>query len=113
MESRTHSTSEPTSLSGPFDAVLFDVDGTLVDSAASIARAWTTWLVEYGITPDPTVNLNGMTTEAIVRMCLPDADEAHLRGAMSRIDELELDAGDVVALPGAARALAEIGRAHV
>lgn len=96
------------SLPEHFDAVIFDVDGTLVDSAASIARAWTTWLQEFGITPDPSVNLNGMTTEAIVRLCLPDADAGELAAAVARIDELEQDAEGVTARPGAAEALAGV-----
>ena len=32
-----------------FDAVLFDMDGTLVDSTAAVYRAWAAWAVEHGV----------------------------------------------------------------
>jgi beta-phosphoglucomutase-like phosphatase (HAD superfamily) len=31
-------------------AVLFDMDGTLVESDASVRRAWEGWCAEYGVT---------------------------------------------------------------
>ncbi|MCP9954895.1 HAD family hydrolase [Actinomadura madurae] len=34
------------------DAVLFDVDGTLVDSTPLVERAAHEWAAEYGIDPD-------------------------------------------------------------
>jgi beta-phosphoglucomutase-like phosphatase (HAD superfamily) len=34
------------------DAVLLDMDGTLVDSDAAVERAWTTWVVEHGVDGD-------------------------------------------------------------
>ena len=33
-----------------FDAVLFDMDGTLVDSTPAVERSWATWGSEYGLT---------------------------------------------------------------
>jgi beta-phosphoglucomutase-like phosphatase (HAD superfamily) len=36
----------------PFDTVLFDVDGTLIDSNTAHARAWTESLREYGVAVD-------------------------------------------------------------
>lgn len=38
-------------LTGTVAAVLFDMDGTLVDSDAAVDRSWTAWAVEYGIDP--------------------------------------------------------------
>ena len=35
-----------------FDAVLFDMDGTLVDSDAAVERAWANWANEYGFAPE-------------------------------------------------------------
>ena len=33
------------------DAVLLDMDGTLVGSDAAVERAWTVWANEYGVEP--------------------------------------------------------------
>ncbi|MCC5709541.1 phosphatase, partial [Klebsiella pneumoniae] len=30
------------------DAILFDIDGTLVDSTAAVNRSWTTWAGRHG-----------------------------------------------------------------
>ena len=35
-----------------FDAVLFDMDGTLIDSTPAVMRAWTTWRHEFGLSPE-------------------------------------------------------------
>ena len=32
-----------------FEAVIFDLDGTLVDSTPAVIRAWDTWASEYGL----------------------------------------------------------------
>ena len=32
------------------DALLFDLDGTLVDSTPAVIRSWTAWATERGIT---------------------------------------------------------------
>ena len=34
-----------------FDAVLFDMDGTLIDSMAGSLRAWAAWAQEHGVDP--------------------------------------------------------------
>ncbi|MFF4600511.1 HAD-IA family hydrolase [Amycolatopsis sp. NPDC001319] len=88
-------------------AVLFDVDGVLVDSTASGERSWTRWAHEHGL--DPAVVLDGVhgrrSTET-VRMHLPE-DQAE--EGLRRIDELEIgDAGTTVAIPGAAELLASL-----
>ncbi len=33
-------------------AVLFDADGTLIDSIPAVERAWRTWSAEYGFDAD-------------------------------------------------------------
>lgn len=86
-----------------FAAVIFDIDSTLVNSLPSLGRVWSQWMTEYGVTPDPSVNLNGMTTAGIVRLALPDGP---FEEALARVEELEAnDVADVTALPGAAKAL--------
>ena len=46
-----------------FEAVIFDVDQTLVDSAKALAKAWGTWLAEVGVAPDPSRSFHGWTSE--------------------------------------------------
>ena len=35
-----------------FDAVIFDMDGTLIDSTPAVMRAWETWAAEHGLDVD-------------------------------------------------------------
>lgn len=89
-----------------FAAVIFDMDGTLVDSTPAIVRTWTTWAVEHDITAEQLQGFHGVPSGDVIRSLLP-ADRAD--AAIARIDELELaDVADVVALPGAADALATL-----
>jgi mannitol-1-/sugar-/sorbitol-6-phosphatase len=101
-------------LAETFDAVLFDMDGTLLDSTASVVRSWTRWAGEFGVPMSALTSrsFHGVPARDIVATLLPggDLDTAH-----ARIVELEvLDATDCTALPGAVPALAAAaGRAAV
>lgn len=90
-----------------FDAVLFDNDGTLVDSSASAERAWIAWGAEYGVDITSLHGLHGVPAAAIIAERAPGLDQA---AALQRIIDLETaDVDDVTALPGAADALAALG----
>ncbi|MBT2447242.1 HAD-IA family hydrolase [Streptomyces sp. ISL-43] len=87
---------------GPhFDALLFDNDGTLISSMASVYRCWTRWAREYGIAEDvfEAAELNGRPAAEIIAELLPTQVRAE---ALARIEALEVAdvAGGVVALPG-------------
>ena len=92
----------------PFAAVLLDMDGTLVDSTAAIARCWSTWALEHGITQRQLVAAHGHGRPAaeIVRD-LVGAERAER--AAARITELEVaDVDGVVQLPGVPQLLAAL-----
>jgi mannitol-1-/sugar-/sorbitol-6-phosphatase len=86
-----------------FEAVLFDMDGTLIDSTPAVMRAWTAWAIEMGLTEDELGRHHGIPSAGVVRAVLPPERQ---QAAIARINELELaDVGDIVVLPGAAEAL--------
>lgn len=93
-------------------AVLFDMDGTLVTSDASVERAWTTWAEEYGVDPVETLaQAHGAPAESTADRMLPGLSEAARTVAAARQLELQYDDLDgVSAAPGAAEVLATVER---
>ncbi|AXI80665.1 HAD-IA family hydrolase [Peterkaempfera bronchialis] len=92
------------------DALLFDMDGTLVDSTPAVHRCWTAWMGEYGLTEADFARIltHGRPAVEIIRDVLPPAQLADggLAAALRRIEELEVaDTEGTVALPGAAALL--------
>lgn len=93
-------------LSETFDAVMFDMDGTLLDSAASVVRSWTRWAGEHGVPLSALTagSFHGVPARDIVSAVLPAG--ADVDAAYARIVELEVqDAQECLALPGAVAAL--------
>jgi sugar-phosphatase len=97
-----------------FDAVLFDLDGTLLDSTPAVVRSWTTLAGEYGFDPAELQANHGQPARALLERLLR---EDQLPEAALRIAQLELDdVQGVTAIAGAARmlsALPESGKAIV
>ncbi len=95
-----------------FSAVLFDNDGTLIDSTPAVVRSWTTWAQEYGVEALGLTKYHGVPAAAIIAQVAPHLDQA---AALQRIIELEEgDTDGVLALPGAVAAVrALVGRAAV
>jgi sugar-phosphatase len=87
------------------DAILADLDGTLVDSVASSRRAWGAFAERHGLDPERTHLLAmGRPTRESIAQLAPSSDQA---GELARLDAAEIgDAGSVVAYPGAAALLA-------
>jgi mannitol-1-/sugar-/sorbitol-6-phosphatase len=88
-------------------AVLFDLDGVLIDSAADFHRHWLTWARHHGIDGEATFEVgHGLRTADHIRLVAPhlDADsEAH------RFEEMEVhDAGGTAAVAGASELVAEL-----
>lgn len=88
-------------------AVLFDMDGVLVDSTPAVERVWTAWALEHGLVPEEVVRqAHGRPSLATIIELLPHGDhDAENRDVERR--ELE-DIADVVALPGALHLLHSI-----
>jgi len=82
-------------------AILFDLDGTLVDSTAVVNRSWRRWCAEFGVSQEAfaRVHAHGRPAAELVADLVPaDAVDKALR----RIVEIEVgDLDGVVALPGA------------
>jgi len=92
------------------EAVLFDMDGTLVDSDAAVERAWRTWATEYGVEPAAVLAVaHGAPAERTVGLVRPDLTVADAAEAAARQLELQYDdLSDVVATPGAPGLLAAL-----
>ena len=90
------------------DAVLLDMDGTLVESHAAVERAWRTWAAEHGVDIEQALAVaHGSPAERTARLLLPHASDAEIEVAATRQLALQYDdLGDVVAAPGAAALLA-------
>ena len=90
-------------------ALLFDLDGVLVDSTPAVARVWTQWALEHGFDPAEVVRqAHGRPSLATVRDYLPDADHEleNLKVESCEIADVE----GIVALPGARELLASLPR---
>ena len=92
-------------------AVLFDLDGVLIDSTAAIERVWTRWAtVTSGFDPAKLLAAaHGRPSMAIVQEYLPDADHEKetLEAERSEMEDLE----GVVACDGARELLAALNGA--
>lgn len=94
-----------------FAAVIFDNDGTLVDSTGSVVRSWVRWAQEYDVDPERLNGFHGVPASSIIAAIAPHVDPA---AAFARIEALETaDVDDVVALPGVLAAVADLAGAPI
>ena len=92
------------------DALLVDMDGTLLDSTPSVIRCWNTVAAEFAIPADRFAAVPRHGRPA-VEILLDLVDPELVPRAARRLDELELaDTDGTVALPGAAALLAAAPR---
>jgi len=89
------------------EAVLFDIDGTLVDSTPVVERTWRSWARNHDVNAEEVLRVcHGRRTEDTVAMFVPEED---LASATDELEQLELhDFDGVTALPAAARLLASL-----
>ena len=83
----------------PFDAVLFDLDGVLVDSTASVTRSWDRFAAEFNVSSAALQENHGQPAQTLVdRLLGPD----RVAEGLARIEAIEVDdAAGVEAVPGA------------
>jgi sugar-phosphatase len=88
-------------------AILFDLDGVLVDSTGSVTRQWRRWAEEHDLNPQQVLEIaHGVRTIEIVRKLAPHLDAA---AEVIRIEKREADDQEGVAvMPGAAKLLKAI-----
>jgi sugar-phosphatase len=88
-------------------AILFDLDGVLVDSTGSVTRQWKRWAADRNLDPEKVADIaHGVRTIEIVRQLAPHLDaEAEVK----RIEKQEADDQEGVAvMPGAAELIKAI-----
>jgi len=88
-------------------AVLFDLDGVLVDSTPAVARVWTGWALEHGLIPAEVVKrAHGRPSLSTICEYLPDADHELENQELERRELADLEG--VVPLPGAHELLSSL-----
>jgi mannitol-1-/sugar-/sorbitol-6-phosphatase len=88
-------------------ALLFDLDGVLIDSTPAVIRVWTRWAIAHGFDPDEVVRrAHGRPSIATIREYLPESD---YEAENSEVERGEIaDLNGVVPLPGARELLSAL-----
>jgi sugar-phosphatase len=80
--------------------VLFDMDGTLVDSTSVVQRAWNWWALRHGIPLETVLSFShGRPTIATMENFLPGRDHTEDLDEMARFEETQLEG--ILAVSGA------------
>jgi len=88
-------------------AILFDMDGVLIDSTPAVARVWRQWARERGFDPETVVRMaHGRPSISTIRDLLPHADHKAEDREVERREIADLEG--VVPLPGARQLLASL-----
>ena len=85
-------------------AILFDLDGVLVDSTPAVTRVWARWAAIHGFSPEIMIAMaHGRRSIETIRAIAPymDAEQENLNVERMEIEDRE----GVTALPGAAEIL--------
>ena len=100
-------------LEKPYAAILFDMDGTLIDSSPEIRFLWTDWATRNGIDPDEVLAVcHGRRAVETVHRFAPHLEDP--RADAVAIEALALERAripgltNVVTIPGAAELLATL-----
>lgn len=89
------------SLERVYEKVIFDMDGTLVDSRAVVERAWRGWARKHGISADEILALShGRRTHEILQIFAPEGMDIDREVRELETGETDGDK-DIRAVPGA------------
>jgi mannitol-1-/sugar-/sorbitol-6-phosphatase len=100
------------------DAIIFDLDGVLVDSTACVERHWRRWAIKRGLDIDEILRVShGMRTVDTVRMFAPEIDFVSEAAELEEKESLDTEGVEAIegavaiteALPGGAWAVATSG----
>ncbi|MDO5696861.1 MAG: HAD-IA family hydrolase [Dermatophilus congolensis] len=100
---------------GSVEALLLDMDGTIVDSHAAVERGWSQWAQEQGApAADVLAVCHGVAPGATIRRFRPDLDAAEVdRQVAEHLRRETVDLEGVVAAPGALRLIEAIAAAGI
>src|ERR1017187_9546671 len=88
-------------------ALLFDLDGVLIDSPPAVTRVWQQWALEHGFDPEEVVaRVHGRPSLTTIREYLPNADHAAENREIERREMQDTDG--IVTLPGARELLLQL-----
>jgi sugar-phosphatase len=90
-----------------FDAVLFDNDGTLIDSREAVVRSWLAWAAYHGVSAESLIGFHGVPSSSIIAAVAPHLDPVTATADIDRRELADLDG--IAALPGATDAVAAVG----
>ncbi|MET3952469.1 HAD-IA family hydrolase [Arthrobacter sp. UYEF36] len=97
----TASTDRARPISGQsFDAILFDLDGTLIDSTGPTERAWLRWAQEEGLGESYNHTEHGKPALSIVRDHVP---AERIEAALARAAAIEIGETDGIVIKAGAR----------
>jgi mannitol-1-/sugar-/sorbitol-6-phosphatase len=85
-------------------AILFDLDGVLVDSTPAVERVWRRWAAAHNVNPEYVVSMaHGRRSVETIRVVAPEmkAEEENLKVEQMEIEDKE----GIVVIPGAPQLL--------
>lgn len=88
-------------------AILFDLDGVLVDSTAAVERVWRQWALAHKLDPEPVIeHAHGRRSIETVRQFAPELDAGQENLA---VENMEIaDKEGVISLPGSSEMLRKL-----
>lgn len=92
------------------EALLFDLDGVLVDSTACVEDTWRQWASRHGLDADTIVRMaHGRRAIDTVRLAAPHLDDAGVEAEVAALAAHEArETAGVLEVPGAAALLREL-----